>query len=71
LPGNTTHAAANMTLDDYEVVAKFCPGTAPVLRDALSLYTAMAYVPESPDLRRLVMSAISACVLEARPSKVE
>lgn len=71
VPGNNSSATANMTVDDYQVVAKFCPGSAPVLRDALSLYSAMAYVPESPDLRQLVMSAISACVLEARPMKAE
>lgn len=68
---STSPGPADITVDDYEVVAKFCPGSAPVLRDALSLYSAMAYVPESPDLRQLVTSAISACVLEARPMKGE
>ena len=70
LPGSAP-PPVNMTLDDYEVVAKFCPSTAPVLRDALSLYSAMSYVPDAPDLRQLVMSAISVCVLEARPIKPE
>lgn len=60
-----------MTIEDYDVVAKHCPGSAPVLRDALSLNSAVAYVTEAPDSRQLVMSAISACVLEARPIKPE
>lgn len=69
--GNITHAVRKITVDDYDIVAKCCPSSAPILKDALSLYTAMAYLPDCPDLRQLLLSAVSACVLEMRPAKAE
>lgn len=55
-----------LSRDAYNIVLNHCPNSGPLLLEALNLVSAMAYFPSTPDVQSLFLSAIVACVMEAR-----
>lgn len=56
----------SLTHEAYKILLKHCPASGPLLLEALNMVSAMAYFPGTPDVQPLLLSAIVACVMEAR-----
>eukprot|EP00892_Ulva_mutabilis_P004996 jgi/Ulvmu1/2869/UM146_0011.1 len=59
---------ATISPEDYDTILKHCPASGPLLLDALNMASAMAYFAGNPDIQPIMLSAIVACVMEARSS---
>lgn len=55
-----------LTQDAYQTVLLHCPASGPILLEALNMVIAMSYFPSASDMQPLLLSAIVACVMEAR-----
>ena len=58
-------ADLRVTPEDYEAVARACPHSAGMFREALDQHSALAYFPQAPSGIKLLTSAIALCALEA------
>jgi hypothetical protein len=58
-------APLSLPVEDFEKVARACPKSIGILREALDQQSALAYFPEAPSGSRPVLCAVALCALEA------